>query len=91
MLDAGNIGENNKGLVDVRDEGGLNLKDKAALRGLVKDENGDRMKLYAEVAKALNIDASQVGRIQKIFAESWSKAASPGWWVQKDTGEWIKK
>ena len=91
LLDAGNIGENNKGLVDIRDEGGLNLKDKAALRGLVKDENGDRMKLYAEVAKALNIDASQVGRIQKIFAESWNKAASPGWWVQKDTGEWIKK
>jgi len=91
LLDAGNIGENNKGLIDVREESGLNLKDKAALRGLVKDENSDRMKLYAEVAKALNIDASQVGRIQKIFAESWNKAASPGWWVQKETGEWIKK
>jgi uncharacterized protein YdbL (DUF1318 family) len=91
LFDAGNIGENNNGLIEVRDEGGLNLKDKAALRGLVKDENSDRMKLYAEVAKALNIDASQVGRVQKIFAESWNKAASPGWWVQKDTGEWVKK
>jgi len=91
LFDAGNIGENNNGLLEVRDEGGLNLKDKAALRGLVKDENSDRMKLYAEVAKALNIDASQVGRVQKIFAESWNKAASQGWWVQKDTGEWVKK
>lgn len=91
LFDAGNIGENNNGLVEVQDEGGLNLKDKAALRGLVKDENSDRMKLYAEVAKALNIDASLVGRVQKIFAESWNKVALPGWWVQKDTGEWVKK
>ena len=91
LFDAGYIGENNNGLVDVRDEGGMNLKDKAALRGLVKDENSDRLKLYAEVAKALNIDAGQVGRVQKIFAESWNKAASPGWWVQKDTGEWVNK
>jgi uncharacterized protein YdbL (DUF1318 family) len=91
LFDAGNIGENNNGLVEVRDEGGLNLKDKAALRGLVKDENSDRMKLYAEVAKALSIDAGQVGRVQKIFAQSWNKAASPGWWVQEDTDEWVKK
>jgi len=91
LFEAGNIGENNKGLIDVREESGLNLKDKAALRGLVKDENSDRMKLYAEVAKALNIDASQVGRVQKIFAESWNNAASPGWWVQKESGEWVKK
>ena len=91
LFDAGNIGENNNGLVEVRDEGGLNLKDKAALRGLVKDENSDRMKLYAEVAKALSIDAGQVGRVQKIFAQSWNKAASPGWWVQKDTDEWVRK
>ena len=91
LFDAGNIGENNNGLVEVRDEGGLNLKDKAALRGLVKDENSDRMKLYAEVAKALSIDAGQVGRVQKIFAQSWNKAASPGWWVQEDTDEWVRK
>lgn len=91
FFEAGNIGENNNGLLEVRDEAGLNLKDKAALRGLVKDENGDRVKLYAEVAKALNIDSGQVGRVQKIFAESWIKAAASGWWVQKDAGEWVKK
>lgn len=91
LFDAGSIGENNNGLLDVRSEDGMNLKDKASLRGLVKDENGDRMKLYAEVARALGIDASQTGRIQKIFAESWSNAAAPGWWVQKGTGEWVKK
>jgi uncharacterized protein YdbL (DUF1318 family) len=87
----GNIGETNKGLLEVRDEAGLNLQAKAALRNLVKDENGDRTKLYAEVAKSLNIEASQIERIQKIFAESWIKAAAPGWWIQQEDGAWVKK
>ena len=90
-FDSGHIGESNAGLVGVRGEEGLNLKDKAALRGLVKDENADRMNLYAEVAKSLDIEASQIGRIQQIFAASWINAASPGWWIQKENGEWIKK
>lgn len=89
--DSGNVGETNGGLVEIRNENGLDLKTKAALRGLVKDENSDREKLYAEVAKALGIESSQIGRIQKIFAESWQNAASPGWWIQKESGEWIKK
>lgn len=88
---AGNIGETNKGLLEVRDETGLNLQAKAALRNLVKDENGDRVKLYAEVAKALNIEASQVERIQKIFAAEWAKSAAAGWWIQQEDGAWIKK
>lgn len=90
-FDGGNIGETNKGLLDVRDEAGLNLQAKAALRNLVKDENSDRTKLYAEVAKALNIEASQIERIQKIFAESWIKSAAAGWWIQQEDGTWIKK
>jgi len=90
-FDGGNVGETNKGLLEVRDEAGLNLQAKAALRNMVKDENGDRTKLYAEVAKALNIEASQIERIQKIFAESWIKAAAPGWWIQQEDGAWVKK
>ena len=90
-FDGSNVGETNKGMVEVRDEAGLNLQAKAALRNLVKDENGDRTKLYAEVAKSLNIEASQIERIQKIFAESWVKAAAPGWWIQQEDGAWVKK
>ena len=89
--DAGHVGENNNGFVEVRDDSALSLKDKASLRDLVRDENNDRTKLYAEVAKALNVDPSQVGRVQKIFAQSWINNAAPGWWVQKDNGEWAKK
>jgi uncharacterized protein YdbL (DUF1318 family) len=88
---AGNAGLTNKGLVEIRDESGLNLQAKAALRTLVKEDNADRMKLYQEVAKALNIEASQIERIQKIFAENWIKGAKPGWWVQQEDSTWIKK
>ena len=91
FFDAGNIGESNKGLLEVRDEAGLNLQAKAALRNLVKDENSDRTQLYAEVAKALNIEASQIEKIQKIFAAEWEKSASAGWWVQQEGGNWVKK
>jgi len=90
-FDGSNVGETNKGMVEVRDEAGLNLQAKAARRNLVKDENGDRTKLDAEVAKSLNIEASQIERIQKIFAESWIKAAAPGWWIQQEDGVWVKK
>jgi len=91
FFDAGNIGESNKGLLEVRDEAGLNLQAKAALRNLVKDENSDRTQLYAEVAKALNIEASQIEKIQKIFAAEWEKSAAAGWWVQQEGGNWVKK
>ena len=90
-FDAGNIGESNKGMLDVRDETGLALQAKAALRNAVKDENADRTKLYAEVAKALNIEASQIEKIQKIFAAEWAKSAAAGWWVQGEDGAWVKK
>ena len=90
-FNGGNIGETNLGMIDIRSEAGLTLQDKAALRKLVKAENDDRTDLYAEVAGALDIENSQIERIQKIFAENWIEAAAPGWWIQKEDGAWIKK
>jgi len=87
----GNIGETNDGSIQIRDESGLNLKEKAKLRNLVNDENNDRRNLYAEVAKALDVDPSQINRVRKIFAERWIKEARPGWWIQKEDGGWVKK
>ncbi len=91
FFEGGNIGEGNDGYLQNRTEENLPLKDKAALRRIVKDENSDRETLYAEVAKALDIDASQIPRIQHIFAQSWIKNAKPGWWIQMEDGEWIQK
>lgn len=90
-FNGGNIGETNLGMIDIRSEAGLTLQDKAALRKLVKAENDDRTDLYAEVARALDIEDSQIERIRKIFAENWIEAAASGWWIQKEDGAWIKK
>jgi uncharacterized protein YdbL (DUF1318 family) len=87
----GNIGETNDGFVQVRDESTLSLQQKAQLRSLVKDENEDRKNLYAAVAEAKEIDPKQINRIQKIFADKWIEKAKPGWWIQKENGEWAKK
>ena len=91
LFDKGNIGEANDGFIQIRSEDNLSLKDKADLRRLTKEVNSDRENVYAEVAKALNIEESQIARIQKIFAKSWIENSRPGWWVQNDDGEWIRK
>ena len=91
FFSSGNIGEMNDGYIKIRDESGLNLKDKALLRNMVNDENNDRRNMYAEVAVAMEIDTSQISRIQKIFAQLWVKNAQQGWWIQKENGEWVKK
>ncbi len=87
----GRIGETNNGLLVVRNEEELSLKDKSLLRRLVKEENKDRKELYTEVAEALNIDPDQIPRIQRIFAENWIRKSKPGWWIQTKEGRWIRK
>jgi uncharacterized protein YdbL (DUF1318 family) len=91
LFERGILGEAKNGFVEVKEETGLTLKEKADLRSLVREENADRKSLYAEVAGALNIDSSQIPRIQKIFAESWIRNSQPGWWVQNEDGTWVKK
>ncbi len=87
----GNIGENNKGYLSLRDVSGLSVRDRARLNKLVKAENKDRKALYAEVAKALNISPDQVTRVGKIFARKWHETSRKGWWIQLDNGSWTRK
>jgi len=90
-FDAGRIGETKDGNLQILNEDGLSLQDRSVLRKLVKDENQDRKDLYAEVAAALNVDSSQIDRVQKIFAEQWIGKAHTGWMIQKTDGGWVKK
>ncbi len=69
----GALKEKDDGYLSVANTGGLNLKEKRDLNGLVDAENSDRKTLYSEVAKALKIDPSQTDRIAKIFAKEWQK------------------
>ena len=70
----GILQEQSNGYVALANPGGLSLKERRDLQNLVNAENGDRKLLYAEVAKALKIDPSQVNRVAEIFAKEWQKS-----------------
>ncbi len=89
--DMGAIGENNKGLIEMRDTAGLNLKQKAEINRLVEQENKDRLSLYEEIMKANKFGKEILPEIQRIFANSWREKSLSNWWIQNDNGEWIKK
>lgn len=91
FYDKGAIGENNKGLVDVRDTVGLNLQERSQVNKLVEQENKDREALYIEIANANKLGAESVPQIRKIFSNSWREKSQSGWWVQNDGGNWEKK
>ncbi len=91
FYDKGNIGENNVGLLEIRDITGLNLKEKADLNRLVDMENKDRKSLYTEIMKANKFGSEVMPQIQKIFANSWREKSESGWWIQNDKGDWEKK
>lgn len=69
----GAVAENNSGYVALGNTQTLDIKEKRDLNALVTAENSMRKQLYEEVAKALKIELSQVGRIGEIFAKEWQK------------------
>lgn len=91
FYDKGNIGENNAGLLEIRDLANLSLKEKADVSRLVEQENKNRKDLYIEIMKANKFGADKLPQIQKLFANSWRGNSQSGWWIQKDSGEWEKK
>ncbi|RKX63626.1 MAG: DUF1318 domain-containing protein, partial [Thermodesulfobacteriota bacterium] len=87
----GIIGENNRGLLEIKSWEGVSLLERAKVKQLVEAENKDRMSLYQEVAKNMGIDPSQLGKVQKIFAKQWQKTAPSGTWIQTEDGKWVRK
>lgn len=69
----GSLVEGDNGYLSEGNTEGLSLKEKRDLKGLVNAENQDRARLYSEVAKAMDIDQSQVSRIAEIFAKQWKQ------------------
>jgi len=90
-MDRGNIGIAQDGMLVIRNNDGLDLKARAEIKQLVEAENRDREALYAEIAKANGIPASNVPKIKSIFAKSWIDQAQSGWWVQDAGGNWRRK
>ncbi len=91
MYSKGAIGETNTGYVAVRDTSALSLKERADVNRLVEQENADRRALYTEIIKGNNLDMGTLSEVQRLFANSWRDKSSPGWWIQQDSGQWVKK
>ena len=88
---AGRVGESNMGELVLLNTEGLSLKERVELKKLVKAENEDRSALYKEFLKANHLDPSRLPDLKRQFARSWQKQAQPGWYIQTEKGEWIKK
>lgn len=70
---SGTLKEGDDGYLSILAPDKLGLKEKRDLKALVDAENNDRKALYAEVAKALVIDSSQINKVAEIFAQEWQK------------------
>lgn len=88
---SGNVGITNKGFLELRNKKGLGIKDTAKLKRIIAEDNGNRGKLYEEVAASMNIPGSEIAKVKAIFTKVWQKRAPAGWWIQQDSGKWIRK
>ena len=77
----GAIGENNRGLVELRAAG-------PAAGDVVAGENRDREIVYVALAKQTGSSPETVGRARAKQIEAGSAA---GVWLQNESGEWYKK
>ena len=78
---AGVVGENNRGMMELRG-GDVDAGDAVAA------ENRDRGIVYAEIARQTRTAVEQVARHR---ARQIAAASAPGVWLQKDDGSWYKK
>jgi uncharacterized protein YdbL (DUF1318 family) len=77
----GELGENNRGLIELRG-GGVEAGD------VMAGENRDREAVYAAIAKQTGSSADQVGRAR---ARQIAAGSAAGVWLQRDSGEWYRK
>lgn len=76
------VGENNRGLLEVRGSGGTDAS------AIVAEENRDREAVYALIAKETGASVESVGRAR---ARQIAANSRPGVWVQDERGQWKKK
>lgn len=81
LKSSGAIGENNRGLVELRDAS-------PAAGDLVAAENRDRGIVYAAIAEQTGSSVETVGRAR---AKQIANASAAGVWIQRDNGEWYRK
>jgi uncharacterized protein YdbL (DUF1318 family) len=85
----GAVGLSSQGLLAMHNVKAVSLKDRNKVKGLIADENKDRMALYGEIARA-NGHPEWKSDIQATFARRWVNKAAKGWWYQSG-GNWQQK
>jgi len=88
--ESGAVGMNANGLLTLRDPSAVDLRSRNLVKQLVADENADRNRLYAEIAKA-NGHPEWERNIRDTFAKRWVANAPSGWWFERSPGQWAKK
>jgi len=88
----GVIGEGKDALLVPRNLQSIkDLRQRAEVQRLIKDENRDREELFREIATAKNVDLSQLPRIKETYAATLRADARPGDWIQMPDGAWKQK
>jgi len=90
FYDSGAVGMENNGLISIREESAIPLKDRNTVKKLVADENRDRNAMYEEIAKA-NGHPEWEDQIRDTFARRWVANAPRGWWYVGAGGGWQQK
>ena len=82
---SGAVGMSADGLIALRDPALVPLEQRNLVKKMVADENIERNRLYAEIAKA-NQHPEWEPDIRAIFAQRWIANAPGGWWHQDAAG-----
>jgi uncharacterized protein YdbL (DUF1318 family) len=90
-LQSGVLGENNQALLEIRVLEDLDLRQRAEVQRLVKAENGDRDRMFEEIAAATGAELSQLPQIRRTYAETLRQKADRGTWIQEPDGSWRRK
>jgi len=86
------LGESNRGLLEIRNLQAVgDLRQRAEVQRLVREENADREQLYREIAAALSVDPSQLDQVRATYAETLREYARPGDLIQMPDGSWRQK
>jgi len=87
---AGAIGYGANGLVVIRDQSAVGLRERGKLKQQVAQENRDRNALYKELARA-NGHPEWEAQIRDTFARRWVAKSPGGWYYQDSSGNWHQK
>lgn len=87
----GIFGEGRTGYLVIREQRGLSLKERGALKRLVQEENEDRKTMYLAILSANKLSKDDLERVEKLAAEAIRKVLKPGHWYEVEKDKWVQK